>query len=80
MLTCPESPRWLSQVGKKSEADSAAKKLWGPSGASQLDSECLAAGPMTHTQSDMTFAADLPSAALLLPEAHYAMPVTTLSC
>ena len=43
MLVSPESPRWLQSKGKTAAAAAAASKLWGPSGAAQLD-EGSAAG------------------------------------
>ncbi len=36
MLGQPESPRWLIQKDRTSEAEDSARKLWGPDGASQL--------------------------------------------
>ncbi len=36
MLGQPESPRWLVQKNRTSEAEQSARKLWGSDGASQL--------------------------------------------
>lgn len=36
MLGQPESPRWLIQKDRRSEAEESARKLWGSDGASQL--------------------------------------------
>lgn len=36
MLGQPESPRWLVQKDRTSEAEASARKLWGPDGVSQL--------------------------------------------
>ena len=37
MLTAPESPVWLASKGRSAEAESAARHLWGPMAAAQLD-------------------------------------------
>ena len=54
MLTAPESPVWLASKGRSVEAESAARHLWGPMAAAQLDTtaagssgKTAAVGPRT---------------------------------
>ena len=41
MLTAPESPVWLASKGRSAEAESAARHLWGPAAAAQLDTTAV---------------------------------------
>ena len=43
MLAAPESPRWLASRGRKAEADTAARTLWGPTGPAELTAGATAA-------------------------------------
>lgn len=54
MMAAPESPVWLASKGRAADADSAARRLWGPAAAAQLADTNAAAGsgkaaPVTPT-------------------------------
>jgi sugar porter (SP) family MFS transporter len=44
MFFCPESPTWLAMSGRRSEAESTARRLWGSGGLTQLGSAESASG------------------------------------
>lgn len=49
MLAAPESPRWLASRGRKAEADTAARTLWGPTGPTELTAGATAASAKAAT-------------------------------
>jgi len=60
MLGQPESPRWLVQKNRTSEAEQSARKLWGSDGASQLgDSKSGGALPAACLCPIHSFPADI---------------------
>eukprot|EP00877_Chromochloris_zofingiensis_P006596 jgi/Chrzof1/218/Cz01g07160.t1 len=53
MLVSPETPAFLASKGRRSEAEIAARKLWGPGGGAQLGSSAGTAGAKEGGWSDL---------------------------